>query len=444
MENLTNKIIHINNYRQKHKKHLMLRLFAAALFFVSLTAVLGLKIYSYHQRIPSTLYFMAEQEQELNLGVPATGKVTITSGSSRAGDIGNSVTVDLSSPVKMLTGGQDHYGMEVRLFGLLPIKNIDIRVIEGKQLIPMGTPVGIYMRCKGVLVIGVSEFETISGEMTAPAKNLLKAGDYVQKVNGVELDGKDALIQEIKNSGGKSLQLTIERDGVEKDVLVRPRQNALGEYKLGIWVRDNVQGVGTMTYLEADGSFGALGHGIADVDTGLIMEVKDGFLYQTEIVDLRKGENGFPGEMTGRIVYDDQFILGAIDKNCAQGVFGSCILQAFDQAREEPLPIGFKQEIELGPAEILCTLDDTPRRYQVEITKLHLDQDNVNRGIELKVTDPELLRETGGIIQGMSGSPILQNGKIVGAVTHVLVNAPERGYGIFIENMLEEGTQVLP
>lgn len=420
------------------------RLFMIATLIFSVTALSGLKIYSYNNRIPSTLYFWAEGEQEYDFSIPATGCVRMVSGDGNRSLSGEAITVNLSGPVKMLTGGQDRYDMEIRLFGILPIKNVDIHVIEGRQLIPMGTPVGIYMRCRGILVVGVSEFETITGEVAAPAKELLKPGDYLLSVGGRDLESKEDLIEEISHCDGQSLVLNVEREGREREVILKPQPNMLGEYKAGIWVRDNVQGVGTMTYLEGDGSFGALGHGIADVDTGLVMEVRDGILYQTEIVDLRKGENGFPGEMTGRIIYDDKYILGEIYKNTLQGVFGECNLNTLNLPIQDPMPIGLKQDIRLGKAQILCTLEDEPRLYDVEITKLHLEKDYVNRGIELKVTDPELLRETGGIIQGMSGSPILQDGKIIGAVTHVLVNAPEKGYGIFIENMLEEERQALP
>ncbi len=438
MAHLNKKIIDIKRVRYRKKSHKMLRLFLTAMLCVGITAMCGLKVYSYHKRIPSNLYFLARQEQEYDFGLPATGRVRMTSGGQKSNIPEGAVTIDLSGPVKLLTGDQDSYDMEVRLFGILPIKNVGIHVIEDKRLIPMGIPVGIYMRSKGVLVIGVAEFENIYGETVSPAKAYLKSGDYIYSVDGEKVENKDELVNAIKNCNGQSVLLQVERDGTSREVILKPEQNSLGEYKAGIWVRDNVQGVGTMTYLEGDGSFGALGHGIADVDTGQVMEVRDGFLYRTEIVELRKGENGFPGEMTGRIIYDDQFIMGRIEKNCAQGVFGKCSIETLEQPLQESIPIGLKQEIELGPAEILCTLEDTPKRYQVEITKLHLDQDYINRGIELKVTDPELLGSTGGIIQGMSGSPIIQNGKLIGAVTHVLVNAPEKGYGIFIENMLGE------
>ena len=256
-------------------------------------------------------------------------------------------------------------------------------------------------------------------------------------MNGTEVTKKDELISRIENSDGGEQILTIRRGEECFDVKIRPVRDQTGKYKLGVWVRDNAQGVGTMTYIDSQGNFGALGHGINDVDTSTLMEMNDGTLYQTEIISIQKGTAGHPGEMTGMIVYSDDRILGDITSNSVRGIFGRCNNKALALGTEEALPIGLKQEIEKGPARILCTVDGTTRYYDIEITELHLDHDNVNRGIELKVTDPELIALTGGIVQGMSGAPIIQNGKIVGAVTHVLVQDSTRGYGIFIENMLE-------
>ena len=304
-------------------------------------------------------------------------------------------------------------------------------------MIPVGVPIGIYVKTEGVLVVGTGEFASQGAGKVSPAKNILKSGDYVIKLNGTEVTGKDDFITRIENSGGEQQILTIRRDAETYDVRIKPERDRTGKYKIGVWVRDNAQGVGTMTYIDENGNFGALGHGINDVDTSTLMEMNDGTLYQTEIISIRKGAAGQPGEMTGMIVYSDDRILGDITSNSIRGIFGKCNQKALALGTEEALPIGLKQEIEKGPAQILCTVDGTTRYYDIEITEIHLDHDNVNRGIELRVTDPELLSVTGGIVQGMSGAPIIQKGKFVGAVTHVLVQDSTRGYGIFIENMLE-------
>ena len=301
----------------------------------------------------------------------------------------------------------------------------------------MGVARGIYVKTEGVRGGGTGECAGQGAGKVSPAKNILKSGDYVIKLNGTEVTGKDDFITRIENCGGEQQILTIRRDAETYDVRIKPERDRTGKYKIGVWVRDNAQGVGTMTYIDKNGNFGALGHGINDVDTSTLMEMNDGTLYQTEIISIRKGAAGQPGEMTGMIVYSDERILGDITSNSTRGIFGKCNQKALALGTEEALPIGLKQEIEKGPAQILCTVDGTTRYYDIEITEIHLDHDNVNRGIELRVTDPELLSVTGGIVQGMSGAPIIQKGKFVGAVTHVLVQDSTRGYGIFIENMLE-------
>ena len=193
-----------------------------------------------------------------------------------------------------------------------------------------------------------------------------------------------------------------------------------------------------MTFVDEQGNFGALGHGINDVDTSLIMQLDSGTLYKTDIIAIKKGTKGDPGEMTGMIDYSDKNILGIITDNTEKGIFGSCNETMLSRIEAEPLTIGLKQEVEAGPAQILCTVDGEPAYYDIVIKEVHLDNSNVNKGIVLQVTDPELIALTGGIVQGMSGAPIIQNGKIVGAVTHVLINDATSGYGIFIENMLEQ------
>jgi stage IV sporulation protein B len=315
---------------------------------------------------------------------------------------------------------------------------VGIRVIEDQELIPVGVPIGIYVKTEGVMVIGTGEFRSVNGEKVAPAEHILKSGDYVVKLNGTEVADKDDLITRIENGNGEAAILTIRRGEEYFDVKIDPVQDQTKKYKIGVWVRDNAQGVGTMTYIDSQGNFGALGHGINDVDTSNLMEMNDGTLYQTEIISIQKGTAGHPGEMTGMIVYSDDRILGDITGNSVRGIFGKCNDKALALGTEEAMPIGLKQEIRKGPAQILCTVDGTTRYYDIEITDIHLDHDNVNRGIELKVTDSDLIALTGGIVQGMSGAPIIQNGKFVGAVTHVLVQDSTRGYGIFIENMLEQ------
>ena len=427
-------VVILQHWRQKVRR---LRLYRACLCAVLILACLGLMGYSYYlvdSSIPSVIYMRAES---LELSIPARGEIVNVSRQGNSNIPNGAVTIDLSRPLTLKTGNTDDLQMQVKLFGILPFKQVGIRVIEDRELIPVGVPIGIYVKTEGVLVVGTGEFASQGAGKVSPAKNILKSGDYVIKLNGTEVTGKDDFITRIENCGGEQQILTIRRDAETYDVRIKPERDRTGKYKIGVWVRDNAQGVGTMTYIDENGNFGALGHGINDVDTSTLMEMNDGTLYQTEIISIRKGAAGQPGEMTGMIVYSDDRILGDITRNSIRGIFGKCNQKALALGTEEALPIGLKQEIEKGPAQILCTVDGTTRYYDIEITEIHLDHDNVNRGIELRVTDPELLSVTGGIVQGMSGAPIIQKGKFVGAVTHVLVQDSTRGYGIFIENMLE-------
>lgn len=417
-----------------------LRIYRACLCVMLLLAGAGLMGYGYYlvdSSIPSILHVRAGSEEALELDIPAKGEILNVSRQGQSNIPEGAVSVDLSRPVTMKTGSPDTLQMQVKLFGILPLKQVGIQVIEDQELIPVGVPIGIYVKTEGVLVVGTGEFRSAGGEKVSPAKNIVKSGDYVLKLNGEEITEKDDLISRIENGDGAEQILTIRRGEKCFDVKICPVRDQSGKYKIGVWVRDNAQGVGTMTYIDSQGNFGALGHGINDVDTSTLMEMNDGTLYQTEIISIQKGTAGHPGEMTGMIVYADDRILGDITSNSIRGIFGKCNNKALALGTEEALPIGLKQEIEKGPAQILCTVDGTTRYYNIEITDVHLDHDNVNRGIELKVTDPELIALTGGIVQGMSGAPIIQNGKFIGAVTHVLVQDSTRGYGIFIENMLE-------
>ena len=430
-------VVILQHWKQKVRR---LRIYRACLCAVLLFTAMGLFGYGYYlidSSIPSVIHVRAGSEEALELGIPAKGEILSVSEQGCSNIPEGTVNVDLSRPVTMKTGNVDGLLMQVKLFGILPLKQIGIRVIEDQELIPVGVPIGIYVKTEGVLVVGTGQFQAADGGKVSPAEHILKSGDYVMKLNGTEVTKKDELISRIENSDGGEQILTIRRGEECFDVKIRPVRDQTGKYKLGVWVRDNAQGVGTMTYIDSQGNFGALGHGINDVDTSTLMEMNDGTLYQTEIISIQKGTAGHPGEMTGMIVYSDDRILGDITSNSVRGIFGRCNNKALALGTEEALPIGLKQEIEKGPARILCTVDGTTRYYDIEITELHLDHDNVNRGIELKVTDPELIALTGGIVQGMSGAPIIQNGKIVGAVTHVLVQDSTRGYGIFIENMLE-------
>lgn len=412
------------------------RRFLYILFAAGLIALASAVYIDYWGKVPSTIMIRAGVEQELNFHVPASGEIyqqeSIESISSNV----ESLHVNFRKGVTLKANRIDNYRVNLKLFGILPYKNVDIQVIQDKTLIPSGIPIGIYVKTQGVLVVGIGEFKNQAGETISPAKYILQPGDYILDVNGEIIENKKQFVSMVEGSGGDELIMTLLRNEETTEVKIKPESNQNDEWKLGIWVRDNAQGIGTLTYVDADDTFGALGHGINDVDTSTLMLLGEGTLYKTEIIGITRGENGSPGELTGYIEYNKENIIGEIVENTEEGIFGVCNDDIVRQTAYEAIPIALKQEVETGPAEIICSVTGEPKKYSIEIQELHLENDNVNRGMVLKITDEELLALTGGIIQGMSGSPIIQNGKLVGAVTHVLVNDATSGYGIFIENML--------
>ena len=304
-------------------------------------------------------------------------------------------------------------------------------------LIPGGMPIGIYMETDGVMVLGTDEIKSSDGSSTSPAKHLVKDGDYIVGIDEEEVENKQELIEVMQNLSKKTVILHLRRKMEYINVKIHPAKDEEGKYKLGIWVRDNVQGLGTITFLNANSEFGALGHGIHDVDTSELLEISEGTLYETSIQNIKKGQNGSPGGMEGIIVYNHYNVLGSITSNTETGIYGK--IDRVDKVfkNQEAYPAASKEEIKTGKAYIRCVVSGEVKDYEIQITKIDLHPGEVNKGIEIRVTDEELLRITGGIVQGMSGSPILQDGKIVGAVTHVFVQDSTKGYGIFIENMLE-------
>lgn len=410
------------------------------MLLVGILAVFGSAYYFMWSSVPSTIRIKAGVEQKLDLGVPASGKLyrEAVPVSGRAANEATELFVDLGRPVTVKANQTNQYHLSLKLFGVIPLKEVNVEVIQDIKLKPSGMPIGIYVRTEGVLVVGIGEFEGEDGQKHHPGKYVFQTGDYILEMNDEEIQDKRDLIDKISHSEGQESIFKVKRGEEAIWVKAAPEINQNGEYKMGIWIRDNAQGVGTMTYIDEQGGFGALGHGINDVDTGTLMKLSRGKLYHTQIIGITRGSNGTPGELTGFIEYDDNNIMGDITDNTGKGIFGVCCQDTINEAEYDYLPIGLKQEIHEGEAEILCSLGDGTELYQVEITGVHLENDNVNRGIVLKITDPELLSATGGIVQGMSGSPIIQDGKLIGAVTHVLVQDPARGYGIFIESMLRD------
>lgn len=297
---------------------------------------------------------------------------------------------------------------------------------DGRALIPVGKAVGIRLFADGALVVGV-------GDDGAAEDCGLQAGDLLLRINDQHVDSTEGLQSYLQQNGGVPVSLTYRRSGRTLHATATPRQDADGRYRLGAWVRDSMAGVGTLTYFDpATGAYGALGHGITDVDTRTLMPLSGGAIMETTVKAVRKGQKGEPGELKGDFTV--QHDVGTLTANTDGGVFG---VMDGSFITGQPIPVAEAREVTTGPATILATVSGSDTAaYEVEIVKLYGAQ-QPTRNLLLRVTDKRLLEATGGIVQGMSGSPIIQNGKLVGAVTHVLLDDPARGYGIFIDNMLQ-------
>ena len=304
---------------------------------------------------------------------------------------------------------------------------------QEKTVIPLGQAVGIKLFADGVLVVDVSALEGVSGK--SPAQKCgIKEGDLLLTFNEQKIGSTEHLQEMLRQNGEKTARLTLQRGQEYKTVDITPVCTADGSVRLGAWIRDSMAGIGTMTYYDPEsGSFGALGHGITDVDTAQLMSLGSGSIMETTVKAVKKGEKGEPGELKGD--FSVQRDVGTVTVNSDGGIFGT-VSDADFPARSQAVPVAGAEEVKPGSAVILSTVSgEEIREYQVEIVKVFRDADST-RNLLLRITDPELLQATGGIVQGMSGSPILQNGKLVGAVTHVMINDPTQGYGIFAENML--------
>lgn len=309
------------------------------------------------------------------------------------------------------------------------------------MLIPSGQLIGVKLNTKGIFVVGFSDIETVHFIKQSPAlKNGLQIGDCIQDVDGTKLESSMQLAEIIRNSKGHKLCFSIRRKSKIMSIQVKPMMSAFDNaYKTGMWVRDSTQGVGTLTFIEPKTfRYGALGHSINDLDTGMLLPALNGQIYEAKVVSISGGEKGRPGELTGRFSHNTQ--LGDLSTNTMEGIFGT-----IDKRQEkvysyrEPIPIAMQSEVKLGPAKIIASIDKKPPRcYDIVIEKLTKQSVPDSKGIVVRITDKELLQKTGGIVQGMSGCPILQNNRLVGAITHVLVNKPELGYGIYIEWMLKQ------
>lgn len=364
--------------------------------------------------IPSSVILLEGETLSLNT---LFGVKTVQASSNTAESNNNKVNIELS------------------FLGGFTLKQIDVNVLPETKVVPVGKVIGLKLYTNGVLIVGMTE---IDGEKPYEYTGL-KEGDTILEINNTEIDSIEKLKEVVNKSNGEELELKYLRDGTISVSNIKPVQTNTDEYKLGLWVRDAATGVGTITYYEPEsGKFAALGHGIVDVDTDKLIDIESGEVVTSSIVAIKKGEQGIPGEIKGTIM--NQTNIGEVTKNTDFGIYGNLTNTAsLNINSQKVIDVALRSEIKTGNAKVLCTLENgVTKEYDIEIKKIYANNNSDNKSMLIKVTDEDLLNQTGGIIRGLSGAPIIQNGKFCGAVTHVLVSDPTMGYAVFGDLMIKE------
>ncbi len=352
----------------------------------------------------------------------------------------NSKTILTASNInkeKINTEGANN--LNLNLFGTIPVKEVSVNVIPKTTVVPLGNAIGMKLYTKGVLVVGMSQIETDNNEKKKPYENSgIEQGDTILEVNNNAVENTEDLIKEVEKSEGNTINIKYLRNEKTMQTDITPVKSK-NTYKIGLWVRDAAAGVGTLTFFEPNTNlFMALGHGISDIDTEEIVNIANGELVTANIVSITKGRKGYPGEIRGTI--DQGRTIGTIYKNTNFGVYGTVKNKNYLEADlTKEMEVATRSEIKEGKAQIICQLENSnKKKYDIEIEKIYTNNNQNNKSMLIKITDNELLEKTGGIIQGMSGAPIIQEGKFIGAVTNVLVNDPTQGYGVFADIMIKE------
>lgn len=334
--------------------------------------------------------------------------------------------------VNKIQTDNDKFTIVYKLFNIFTVKRVQAKVLEPQKVYLGGMPIGVSIGSNGLIVANISSIITLNGSVSPATQAGLKVGDEILSINDNQISSTEQFIKEINNSDGNYIKLTIKRNGNIEQINIKPHKDLLtGKYMLGISVRDGVSGIGTMTYIKDDNRYGALGHPISEVSTS--EDINKGTIYTCEIYGSIKGEKGKPGELKG--YYNSNNEIGTVDKNTNYGIFGN--IEKTLPSDMETIELGGIAAAKPGKALIYTTVDNNGRQpYAIEIVKTEYQKFPDNKGMIIHVTDEKLLEKTGGIVQGMSGSPIVQDGKLVGAVSHVFINDPTRGYGMYIDWMI--------
>ena len=349
-------------------------------------------------------------------------------------------TVEVGSNIsKSAVSNSKTKSYNLSLFGF-NLKTIKTDIFPKTKVVPVGNLVGLKLYTEGVLVVGMSEIKGKDNKIYKPYEEAgIEQGDSIIQINDVEINSTEELISCISKCRGETIDVTYVKDGNVLETQITPVKTSENTYKLGLWVRDAEAGIGTVTFYDKGAAhFAALGHGIQDIDTGELVEISSGEFVTATILDIKKGEKENPGRIEGTIKNGTK--IGEIYSNTDFGVYGTITNTAgLDISNIEEIEVASRSEIEPGKASIICTLEDEKRgEYEIEIQKIYINNNENNKSMVVKVTDEKLLEKTGGIIQGMSGSPIIQNGKLIGALTHVLVSDPSKGYALFADTMVSK------
>ncbi len=417
------------------------------LLFITLLAALTLTTFyfvSVYAFFPNNIKFINGTNFKLNLGAPI--EVTITPETVTALNVNDrqvteNITVTLNDSLTLSSPESGTAMMTLNAFGM-PVKKVMINILPDVDVVACGMAVGIRIDTEGVMVLGTGSVTNETGQSVNPSEGILKSGDLILSANNQKLTNKEQLMDIVKNSNS-DIEFTVKRENEIINAKVTPvKSKEKNESTIGVWIRDSTQGIGTVTYYNpSSGKFAALGHGVQDVDTKKLLSVGSGRLMQSQINSVKRGSRGTPGELLGDI--NSTSILGYVKRNSAYGIYGTLDVAGIVHMPKEKVQVGLKDAVHEGPAKIRACVSGTEiLEYDVYIESVNKNSMDDSRGMVVRITDPNLLSKTSGIVQGMSGSPIIQDGKLIGAVTHVFVQDPTKGYGIFIENMLNEERMV--
>ena len=337
--------------------------------------------------------------------------------------------------------------LQVRLFGIIPIRNMVVDVVPEFKVVPGGQSIGVLLQSKGILVVGHSPIETDTGAVFPAQEAGMQVGDIIVRANGEDINNEELTAKMIDRTGrkGKLMHLRVRRGNRMIDIDVKPVYcTETSRYRIGLFIRDNAAGVGTLTFYDPSSEiFGALGHVVSNGGSEQIIDLRDGKIVESTVQGIQQGRKGYPGEKIGMFLHRGG-LSGIIKKNTQYGIFGTLKeMPSDDSIYDKPIPVAFSGQIKEGPATMLTVVNgDEIEEFDIEIIRIMPHQKASGKGLIIRITDKRLLDLTGGIIQGMSGSPILQNGRLVGAVTHVFINEPTQGYGILAEWMLMESGMV--